>query len=187
MAARDSEPLSLSGANAACERRGIRCGDAGSGEDCHGPRHGVREVHKTIALEEAITVSRNVLVLKALADDTRLRILNLLVRGELCVCDIMRVLDIAQTNASRHLARLRVAGLVTARREGVWMHYSLAPPSGTLHQRLLDWLAEEDNGIANGPADLDLLDCLRAGTELCAQLPLCTRMEHRQPVGSSRS
>ena len=132
-------------------------------------------------------MSRNVLLLKALADETRLRVLNLLVRGELCVCDIMRVLDIPQSNVSRHLARLRVAGFVTARREGVWMHYTLAPPSGTLHQRLLDWLAEEDNEITNGPADLGLLDQLRGDSELCSQLPLCTRMEHREAVASSRS
>jgi ArsR family transcriptional regulator len=63
---------------------------------------------------------------KALADATRLRILGLLLAGEVCVCDIHETLAIAQPKASRHLAYLRKAGLVAARREGLWMHYRLA-------------------------------------------------------------
>jgi len=63
---------------------------------------------------------------KALADTTRLRILRLLMAGEICVCDIHDTLKIPQAKASRHLAYLRRAGLVTTRREGLWIHYSLA-------------------------------------------------------------
>ena len=63
---------------------------------------------------------------KALADTTRLRILGLLLTGEVCVCHIHESLKITQPNASRHLAYLRRAGLVQARRDGLWMHYSLA-------------------------------------------------------------
>ena len=63
---------------------------------------------------------------KALADATRLRILGLLLTGEVCVCDIHESLKITQPKASRHLAYLRRAGLVEARREGLWMHYRLA-------------------------------------------------------------
>src|ERR1044071_9760928 len=63
---------------------------------------------------------------KALADSTRLRILALLVDGEVCVCDIHDALRLPQPTASRHLAYLRRAGLVEARREGTWMHYRLA-------------------------------------------------------------
>jgi ArsR family transcriptional regulator len=66
-------------------------------------------------------------VLKALADSTRLRILGLLTTGEVCVCHIHDSLKIAQPKASRHLAYLRRAGLVTTRREGLWVYYSLAP------------------------------------------------------------
>ena len=62
----------------------------------------------------------------ALADATRLRILGLLQDGEVCVCHIHASLGVPQPTASRHLAYLRRAGLVTARRDGVWMHYSLA-------------------------------------------------------------
>jgi len=63
---------------------------------------------------------------QALGDATRLRILGLLLAGEVCVCDIHESLKIPQPKASRHLAYLRRAGLVTARREGLWMHYRLA-------------------------------------------------------------
>lgn len=62
---------------------------------------------------------------KALADETRLRILGLLLAGEVCVCDIHESLKIPQPKASRHLAYLRRAGLVSARRDGLWIHYRL--------------------------------------------------------------
>lgn len=62
---------------------------------------------------------------KALADATRLRILGLLLSGEVCVCDIHESLKIPQPKASRHLAYLRRSGLVDTRREGLWIHYRL--------------------------------------------------------------
>jgi ArsR family transcriptional regulator, arsenate/arsenite/antimonite-responsive transcriptional repressor len=62
---------------------------------------------------------------KALADATRLRILGLLLSGEVCVCDIHESLKVPQPKASRHLAYLRRAGLVDTRREGLWIHYRL--------------------------------------------------------------
>jgi len=62
---------------------------------------------------------------KALADATRLRILGLLLTGEVCVCDIHQSLKIPQSKASRHLAYLRKSGLVQTRREGLWVHYRL--------------------------------------------------------------
>jgi len=63
---------------------------------------------------------------KALADETRLRILGLLLAGEVCVCDIHESLKISQSKASRHLAYLRRSGLVDTRRSGLWIHYRLA-------------------------------------------------------------
>ena len=63
---------------------------------------------------------------KALADVTRLRILGLLLAGEVCVCHIHESLRIPQPKASRHLAYLRRAGLVATRRDGLWVHYRLA-------------------------------------------------------------
>jgi ArsR family transcriptional regulator, arsenate/arsenite/antimonite-responsive transcriptional repressor len=61
-----------------------------------------------------------------LADPTRLRLLSLLLRGELCVCELVDALRIPQYTVSRHLRRLRTAGLVEARRSGRWMHYRIA-------------------------------------------------------------
>ena len=66
---------------------------------------------------------------KALADDTRLRILALLAAGEICVCHIHGALGLPQPTVSRHLASLRRAGLVATRKEGLWVHYRLAIPA----------------------------------------------------------
>jgi ArsR family transcriptional regulator len=74
----------------------------------------------------------------ALADATRLRILSLLKDGEVCVCHIHGSLGVPQPTASRHLAYLRRAGLVSARRDGVWMHYSLARPRDPIVAAVLD-------------------------------------------------
>ncbi len=63
---------------------------------------------------------------KALGDPLRLRIMALLLNGERCVCDLVSVLEANQSTVSRHLSTLRKAGLVEARREGTWMHYSIS-------------------------------------------------------------
>src|SRR6266576_2174038 len=63
---------------------------------------------------------------KALADATRLRILALLVGGEVCVCELHGALKLPQPTVSRHLAYLRRAGLVDTRRDGLWIHYRMA-------------------------------------------------------------
>ena len=81
------------------------------------------------------------LMFRAFSDRTRLRILNMLRGGEVCVCDLQRVLDVPQPKVSRHLAYLRRAGLVTARKEGYWVHYTLAPAGGEFHESLLNCLA----------------------------------------------
>ncbi len=66
---------------------------------------------------------------KALGDSTRLRILGLLLTGEVCVCDIHESLKIPQPKASRHLAYLRKVGLVDTRRAGLWIHYRMGTVS----------------------------------------------------------
>jgi ArsR family transcriptional regulator len=65
---------------------------------------------------------------KALADRTRLRLIGLIGDSEVCVCFLVVILKISQPKISRHLAYLRRAGMVTARREGKWMHYRLTEP-----------------------------------------------------------
>jgi ArsR family transcriptional regulator len=78
------------------------------------------------------------LVLKALADPTRLRIVGLLQHGEICVCHIHASLGISQPKASRHLAYLRRAGVVHGEKRGLWVYYSLAAQSSKPAQALLD-------------------------------------------------
>jgi ArsR family transcriptional regulator len=64
-------------------------------------------------------------VFKALSDETRLRIVKLLEKGELCVCDIVAALDMVQPKVSFHLSALKEAGLIKDRKQGKWIHYSL--------------------------------------------------------------
>src|SRR5689334_23220404 len=75
---------------------------------------------------------------KALADVTRLRILGLLLAGEVCVCDIHESLKIPQPKASRHLAYLRRSGLVETRREGLWIHYRLGDLADPIMAAIVD-------------------------------------------------
>ena len=75
---------------------------------------------------------------RALSDPTRLRILHLLLEGELCVGDLVELLDQPQPTASRHLAYLRRSGLVGVRKHGLWAFYRLREPVSLLHERALE-------------------------------------------------
>ena len=81
-------------------------------------------------------------ILSSIADPTRLRLLRLIHRQELCVCELMDVVQLPQYKVSRHLRELRHAGLVEATRRGRWMHYrvSAAATRSPLHQDLLKFL-----------------------------------------------
>lgn len=80
---------------------------------------------------------------KGLSDPTRLRILNLLSAGELCVCDLIAVLDMPQSTISRHLAYLRKSDWVEGRRKGKWMYYR-RPTSPTPFQGYAFALMDEE-------------------------------------------
>src|SRR6266498_1334950 len=80
------------------------------------------------------------LLFKALADRTRLRLINLIGEDEVCVCFFVEALKINQPKISRHLGYLRRAGVVAARREGKWIHYRLVPPVDEQQARALDCL-----------------------------------------------
>ena len=86
-------------------------------------------------------INRFDLAFRAVADPTRLRILNLLRGGERCVCELVDTLRVPQPKASRHLAYLRKAGLVNVRKQGLWAYYKLAPARSAFHAKLLDCLA----------------------------------------------
>lgn len=83
----------------------------------------------------------------ALADRTRLRLLNLMNDGEVCVCFFVEILQTNQPKISRHLAYLRRAGIVGARREGKWIHYRIIEPSDPSTTQILQevrrWLSDD--------------------------------------------
>src|SRR5262245_3148752 len=85
---------------------------------------------------------------RALADRTRLRLLNLMSEGEVCVCYFVEVLGSSQPKISRHLGYLRRAGVVASRREGKWIHYRIVEPPNANAAQVFDgiraWLAEDD-------------------------------------------
>lgn len=97
-----------------------------------------------------LKVSRNKLttLFKTLADPIRLRLLNLLGDGETCVCDLTDTLRVVQPKVSRHLARLKRARLVEARRDGKWMHYRWAKNGDPLVRHVLlglrHWMANDE-------------------------------------------
>lgn len=74
----------------------------------------------------------------ALADRTRLRLLNLMDGREVCVCYFVEILKQGQPKISRHLAYLRNTGIVSARRDGKWMHYRIEPPQDAVAASILD-------------------------------------------------
>jgi ArsR family transcriptional regulator len=89
-----------------------------------------------------IDMKNTVQYLRALADETRLRIMALLlVSGELCVCDITATLQLPQSTVSRHLSYLKNAGWVNDRRKGVWIFYTVAADN-SMKQQLADVLKE---------------------------------------------
>ena len=124
----------------------------------------------------------------ALADETRLRILGLLLTGEICVCDLHESLKIPQPKTSRHLAYLRRTGLVETRREGLWIHYRL----GTLADPVLAAIVE---AVHHGLAHTDTVQrdaqrlqkrngcCVptpdrRTGVPCCSPEPVQVAAEH---------
>lgn len=115
----------------------------------------------------------------ALADGTRLRILNLLRNREVCVCYFVELLDETQPKISRHLAYLRRAGLVNARRDGKWIHYSLARPSDPAAAAVLDTTLGTMKDDKQMQRDLRALENVCCGAKLPAALENAPRP---QPV-----
>ena len=116
---------------------------------------------------------------KGLADQTRLRMLNLLFQGELCGCDIQYVLDLSQSNVSRHLNYLKRAGLVLDRRDGFRVFYRLADKHDARRTPLFDYLRTAFRRDVAFAADLkELKSAIRNGA--------CTRSA-RPPTRMGRS
>ncbi|HEX3579739.1 MAG TPA: metalloregulator ArsR/SmtB family transcription factor [Thermoanaerobaculia bacterium] len=101
------------------------------------------------------------------SDPTRLRILHLLSGGELCVGDLVTILDMPQPTISRHLAYLRRSALVAARKSGLWMYYSLTQPKSEFHHKLLDCLSACFGAVPELKRDAATLRKLRAKGGCC--------------------
>lgn len=115
---------------------------------------------------------------KALADHTRLRLINLIGDDEVCVCFFVEVLKINQPKISRHLAYLRRAGVVSARRDGKWIHYRLVEPPDSHAANIF---REVRAGLPNDPAMKN--DRARLEKICCApQLPVQLQ---RAPIPAS--
>ncbi len=119
----------------------------------------------------------------AMADKTRLRLLSMMRRDEVCVCYFTGVLDAPQPTISRHLAYLRNKGLVETRREGKWMHYRMARPKDAALARALDHVldaAAEDGQVKSDAKRMKAACCDPAALIGIADAPPPTRMK-RQP------
>ena len=121
---------------------------------------------------------------KALADATRLRILGLLLTGEVCVCHIHESLKIPQPKASRHLAYLRKAGLVETRRDGLWVNYRMTTLADPVMGAIVDAVRHALTHVDAVRKDADRLEkrtgcCLPAPGEIssssCCAAPAAIR------------
>lgn len=90
---------------------------------------------------------------RGFSDPSRIRILNVLAAGELCVCDIVELLGFPQPTVSRHLAYLRRSGLVEARPELRFTYYKLADPDGVIHGDLIDCVRKRFTGVSGLEAE----------------------------------
>ena len=119
---------------------------------------------------------------QALGDATRLRLLNLMGDQELCVCYFVEILNQPQPKISRHLAYLRRAGVVEARREGKWMHYRIMPPADSsaaqLLRQTLAWLRQDRTMQA---------DRARLGKACCTPAKFVTLKSASQPTAVART
>lgn len=124
---------------------------------------------------------------KACADVNRLRILNLLLHGELCVCDIQHVLACSQPNASRHLAYLKNSGLVLDRRDGFRIYYRLAEPRQGTKKKLFEFLRDAYKNEEQLQRDTaSLKEAIRGGSCTVSEWRPFSAIESGRPAQGSR-
>ncbi len=100
-------------------------------------------------------------LMKAMSEGNRLRIINALMhQEEMCACQIVELLDVSGATISRHMDVLMRAGLVESRKEGKWVHYSLASPGSA--DPVLEWLRERFQGSPRAMNDLRVLEKITA-------------------------
>jgi len=142
-----------------------------------------------VATNKEVDASRLIdLMFQAFCHRMRVRILHLLAQGEMCVCQIVEILQAPQPKVSRHLAVLKKAKLVTVRREGQWIYYSLAPVQSPFQQKLVECATNCVHEVTEIREDEQRLEAMRSLDSGCCLLPeaqprgnatICSRMDHR--------
>ena len=124
---------------------------------------------------------------KALSEETRLRIIMLLTYGELCVCDLMVVLDEPQSKVSRHLAYLKHSGMTNSKRVGVWMHYWLNDSENRICKSLIDFLKEHLSHLPQFRGDMERLLELKKHGDCKATMKLKKRRRTEKKRGEAKT
>ncbi len=104
---------------------------------------------------------------RAFSDRTRLRILHILLAGEMCVGDLVRILRVPQPTASRHLAYLRKTGLVVTHKKGLWNFYRLAPATTLFQRNLVKCLESCFHDVPEMQADVKRATVIRKSAGCC--------------------
>jgi DNA-binding transcriptional ArsR family regulator len=145
--------------------------------------------------ENGMSIREYEMVMKSVADPTRVRILKLLEAGEMCVCQVVAVLELSQPTISKHLFLLKMAGLVRERQEKKWVHYALAGSGGSPYARkmlasLKGWLNDDPvigrdrkrEALAReiGPVEI----CERGMTLPSRRAATCCPASRKEAVGS---
>lgn len=110
-------------------------------------------------------------VLKALAHENRIRILNLLLKSELCVCELENIMQVNQSNASRHLAKLKQVDLIKGRKKAQWIYYQLNESLLDKHKFIRLLIEDELNDFAEAREDLNRLKKYNDSSLSCETLP----------------
>ncbi|MDD3840839.1 MAG: metalloregulator ArsR/SmtB family transcription factor [Clostridia bacterium] len=109
-------------------------------------------------------------IFKALGDENRIRILNLLIRGELCVCEVETMLEMTQSNASRHLNKLKSAGIITSDKKSQWVYYRINSEFIEENNMLYEFLKNKINKDVQCLKDVERLRKYKSSDFTCEQL-----------------
>ncbi|MPM23137.1 Arsenic resistance transcriptional regulator ArsR2 [bioreactor metagenome] len=107
-------------------------------------------------------------IFKALSDETRLRILSLILDGEMCVCEIEDCLGLTQSNASRHLTALKNAGILSSSKQAQWAYYKLNEEFCDNNRELMNYLTEKLKSLSTYESD-------NRKREICKQSDICNK------------
>jgi len=109
-------------------------------------------------------------IFKALGDENRIRILNLLKEGELCVCEIESILGITQSNASRHLNKLKSLKIIGAEKKAQWVYYFIDEEFISKNKMLYDYITEKLTKSDSYEKDIEKLNKYKCSAFTCEQL-----------------